>query len=302
MTGSSGFVGSRLLVELEQKWSEPIYCLVRKDRKMVGSKDGARTEFVSANIQDSHLYAPYLEKCDTVIHLAAVTGKASPEEFFEVNAAATIQLVKLCQKFGVKKFVFVSTIAVKFKDKRRYFYAQSKEEAENYIRSSGVPFAIVRPTIIIGPKGKAWDGLKTFAKAPWLCIPGNGQVSIQPVFVNDLVNMLVALLKEPSFSDKTFEVGGPEKISMDAFLQKVWGVVHGRPPGTIIHIPIQPVLGVLSLLERFCLRLLPVTVGQLATFRNDGVADESTHSWDYRRNMVTLDQMINISSQASNSP
>jgi NADH dehydrogenase len=91
-----------------------------------------------------------LTGCNTVLHLAAATGKAAKEDYYNIIVNGTSELISNCHKAGVRNILYVSTIAVKYPDKYRYDYAQSKEQAEVIIRNSGLNYAIVRPTIVIG--------------------------------------------------------------------------------------------------------------------------------------------------------
>src|SRR5205823_14764221 len=66
---------------------------------------------------------------DTVIHLAAATGRLPPEEYFATNVDGTRDLLGQCRRAGVRNFLFVSTIAARFPDLKHYPYAQSKRAA-----------------------------------------------------------------------------------------------------------------------------------------------------------------------------
>ena len=67
-----------------------------------------------------------------MLHLAAVTGKNRPAEYFRVNREGTRALVDECRRRRVKRIIYISTIAAKFQDQRRYYYAQSKHQAETW--------------------------------------------------------------------------------------------------------------------------------------------------------------------------
>ena len=81
-------------------------------------------------------YLDALRGCDTVVHLAAVTGKAKPTDYFRVNREGTRALVDAAKAAGVRQLLHVSTIAVKYRDEQRYFYAHSKRDARLWATSS----------------------------------------------------------------------------------------------------------------------------------------------------------------------
>ena len=109
MTGASGFLGSRLLDRIGDR-SGRIVCLGR--RKIPAR--GPNVEFVGGNLPDREACRKALKGCDTVLHLAAATGKHRREEYFQVNRDGTAALLEQARQAGVTRFLYVSTIAAKF--------------------------------------------------------------------------------------------------------------------------------------------------------------------------------------------
>src|SRR5262249_28211951 len=154
--GASGFIGRRLLERLDPEEYDSIYCLTRSEFAARNLGNQKRFHWLVGSIFDSDVYGRCLDSSDIVIHLAATTGKARPEEYFRVNAIGTRYLVEQCKRRGVKNFLLVSTIAVKYRNKSDYPYAQSKQEAEEAVKQSGLNYAIVRPTIVLGKESPGW--------------------------------------------------------------------------------------------------------------------------------------------------
>ena len=115
ITGGTGFVGSYFLRSLDPLTYPRIVCLSRT-RSVSAAKN---IEFLQGDLLDRAGYARALSECDAVVHLAAATGKCRPETYFQVNLEGTRALVEECRRAGTKRFLYVSTIAVKFLDKRR---------------------------------------------------------------------------------------------------------------------------------------------------------------------------------------
>ncbi len=273
ITGAAGFIGNNLIQKIDPTRYQNIYCLSRSG--------GATTEFafksnhfqfIKGDLYEPESYTSYLESCDTVIHLAATTGKAAPEEYFNVNASGTQLLVERCEQQGVKNFLYVSTIAVKFPDKTRYYYAQSKEQGEDAVKTSRLNYVIVRPTIVIGKGALIWKTLSNLARKPVLLMLGEGTARIQPIYIDDLTNCLLTILHENLFANEIFEIGGPEKITFEHFLKKIHHFYYGKEP-SVVHVPLKPVVSVLSFFEKFFNSTLPVSVGQLSAFSNDGTIE-----------------------------
>lgn len=272
ITGASGFIGSRFLQRLDPLKHDHIFCLCRSqiDTPPLLSTNG-KLQVIRGSIKDVDAYEPYLSQCETVVHLAAATGKADRDEHFAVNAKGTALFVERCARAGVKNFLHISTIAVNYPDKSHYYYAQSKELGELAVKNSGLCYTIVRPTIVMGEDAAIWQSLAKLAKGPIVPIFGDGRAKIQPIFVDDLIEFLLQIVDEAIFQSEVYELGGPEVISFEDFLRQINTRFRRREP-RIVHIPVKQLQGALSLLESHFGSALPVTAGQLSAFNNDGTA------------------------------
>jgi NADH dehydrogenase len=209
-----------------------------------------------------------------VVHLAAATGKAAPRDYFRVNVNGTKTLIEQCERAGVSNFLFVSTIAVKFRDKAHYHYALSKEQAEEAVNRSTINHTIVRPALILGAEAELWRRLSEHAKAPVVLVFGDGKVKIQPIYIEDLIDCLLAIIAENEFRGHTLELGGPEAITFDDFFKRIHLTVHHKEP-RVLHLPLGLILPILSCMEKILHSALPVSVGQLASFHNDGTIERN---------------------------
>jgi NADH dehydrogenase len=239
-------------------------------------------------------YQRELADADTVVHLAAATGKVSVATHFRVNAEGTRVLLEQCQQSGVRRFVFVSSIATKYPDLRHYPYARAKLEAETAVVSSGLDFTIVRPTIIAGPGSSVLTALGRLASLPVVPIFGTGQVRVQPILVDDLADCLVSVIRDGLASCQTIELGGPEVITIEHLLGKLRHILTGKPMRHI-RVPLAPLLPILALLETAVYRAMPVTVGQFSTFRFDGIASANPVFEQHYTRMTGLSRMIEVS-------
>lgn len=284
ITGATGFTGSRLLAELS---GYKIYCLARRKPAAVTP----HAVYIEGDLLDRAGYAKTLAECETVVHLAAASGKCRPEEYFQVNREGTRALVEESRRAGVKNFLFISTIAAKFQDQHRYYYAQSKRQAEEIVAASGLRFLIVRPAMILGKGAAVLQALSRLAAAPVIPIFGNGRAMVQPIAVDDLNGCLAKILEDGAFDNRTVEIGGPERLTMQELLLKIRRAQSGREAG-VIHLPAGLIAGAVGMLETRLLPWLPFTAGQIASFVNDGTAAPDPRVAGWRPRMMTVDQML----------
>jgi NADH dehydrogenase len=288
LTGASGFLGSRLLSRLSGSGDKRIVCLGR--RRAAGRPPG-NVEFIQGDLLDRDSYASAMLGCDTVLHLAAATGKQTPAEYFRVNRDGTEALALEARRAGVQRFLHVSTIAVKFRDKSQYYYAQSKQQAEAIVVQSGLRWTIVRPTIILGRNSPSLEALSRLATLPVVLVFGDGRTLVQPVFVEDVAACLVAMLESELLDGRTIEVGGPEVLSLEDLLLRIRRA-RGAGRAPIIHLPVRPIAACLGWVEPFLRPLLPFTAGQLASYTNAGTITPDTWMAQWLSRMKSVDEIL----------
>ncbi len=288
LTGASGFLGRCLLSRLDTAKFERISCL---SRSAPPSAAPAHVEWLRGGLAENSTYSAELTGADCVIHLAAATGKLPPREYFAANVEGTRCLVEQCRAAGVRNFLFVSSIAAGFPDQSRYYYAQSKLQAEEIVRASGLRFCIVRPTMIFGRGSPVLAGLAKLAALPVIPVFGNGATPVQPIAVDDLADFLLRIVDNDLFSGETFELGGRDIVSTQELLGKIHLLLR-HANAKSLHLPMALLLPALTLLEIVAYPLLPITVGQLATFRFDGTARPNALWSERKLQLQSLEKML----------
>lgn len=291
VTGASGFVGARLLSQLDPDAHTGVVLLVRRGELTLPERLRGRVEVVRADLHDRAGYAPHMAQDATVLHLAALTGSARRTEHFHVNDAGTGELVAAAAERQAGRVLFLSSIACSFAKRAGYHYADAKEAGERRIARSGLPWAVVRSTIVLGIGSAIWTALSTMAAKPRIVLPGSGRVRIQPIWVDDLVRMLLNEVAECRLRDEVVEFGGPDVLTFDDFLTRASRRLRGTP-STMVHVPGRPIVWALQALEAALPVSLPVRAGQLASFLNDGVARPDARLDSLHRDMLGVDAML----------
>jgi uncharacterized protein YbjT (DUF2867 family) len=287
ITGITGFVGQSLS-PLITAWPGGVRLLVRTppDKPFV---PGA--EIISGELTDPDSYRLALDGVTTLVHMAALVGKAAPPDYMAVNVAATQNLLSAARTAGVRNILFVSSIAAGYKRRRHYAYAESKIAAERVVAEAGLPYTILRPTFILGPGSPIGKSLAKIARLPVLPLPQVGRPSIvQPVHVDDVAEGIVTILREGRYVGETLDLGGPEPLPMADFLNRI-RKADGKEAAKIIPIPYTPLQWAMGLLEPLR-ESLPITAGQLSSFVNDSTAQPNWLMDRLAPSMRSLDMMI----------
>jgi nucleoside-diphosphate-sugar epimerase len=295
ITGSGGFIGRRFLERLESSKYETAYCLELDLHRLDWLPSGnGKFHPIQADLLDVQKYSAQLEECDTIVHFAAATGKkVSRQAYFNVNALGTKVLVDEAQRLGVRRILHLSSIAVKYPDKLHYYYAQSKEESEKAVTSSGLSYTILRPTIVIGENGPVWNSLTKLARLPVIPLFGGGKAKIQPIYLDDLVDLLLEILDGNNFNNQVIELGGPEVITFETFLSEIHHSIFNKS-GRKLRLPYRLSKQGLAILERPFSGILPINAGQLSAFGNDGVIADNDLVERNAPRMKSVKEMITL--------
>lgn len=291
ITGISGFLGRVLLRNSDWSAYQNIYCLVRNPQDPFLQDVPAHIKMLSGDLASIDEFSPIPDDVDTVIHMAAVTGKAKPKNYFKVNADATQFLLQMCEKSNVKYFLFVSSIAAKFKYTNHYYYARSKQQAESHVQGSGLKYTILRPTMIFGKGSSIVSGFSRFTRFPFIPVFGKGDIQVQPVHVDDVAETINHIVRHSRFDNEIIELGGREICSIQNLLERI----HQKQKGgksRFFHIPVPITTFLLALLEPLFYSMLPLTRGQLATFKNIGTIHENEVFLKLSPRFKKIDQMI----------
>jgi nucleoside-diphosphate-sugar epimerase len=274
ITGATGFVGRRLVERLRLRASDRAVTLLTRDPWSLAARVPlppgwrvARADLASGSIAPGDI-----PPGTVVVHLAAATGRLSPATMWAVNVDGTRRLLDAARAASASHVIFVSSIAAGFSDRRWYPYAEAKREGEALVRASGMPYTIVRPTMVFGEGSPVQEGLERLALGAAPLVPGRGAVQVQPIHVDDLAELLTAVALAPEPCAEPVEVGGATRTTMRALLAAVRHA-RGAPPRRVVGVPLAAPRRLLALAESVLGPLLPVTAGQLASFVNDGVAE-----------------------------
>ncbi len=306
VTGGSGFVGRRVLAALAKTAVPDVRVLVRDPARFACTFPTPPSwTLVRGELSDPAGWAEALHGVDTVVHLASATGKVPARTYQDVIVAGTGHLISVARRAGVRRFLYASSVAAGFSDRRHYHYAEAKREAESLVMASGIETLVIRPTMVFGAGSAPFAGLARLALLPVPAVFGSGTAMVQPINVDDLAAILImALTTTRPWPDEIITVGGPEAVTTDALLLRIRSA-HGRAHRRIAHVPVEPLRTMLALLEPLLLKLLPFTAGQLSSFTNAGVVGAAS-TW-YREllaalpsPLMSLDSMIRVSMSHAN--
>lgn len=247
VTGATGFIGGYVLRQL------------RAENYFVRAADIASCDFSCAEslgaekaaveLSDAEGLKKACGNMDAVVHLAGIYDYGAPDALLEkVNVQGTENMCAAAQACGVKKFVMFSTIGVygrlqKIPAREDHpqnptnGYERTKRSAEQiamrYFREKGLPVAVLRPTLVYGPRSKY--GLSMFlsvfslvalSKNPSLVVARGGAMT-HCVHAEDVGRAVAFVLKDERTTGQAFHLADDTILTAEEFtgtLMKPLGV------------------------------------------------------------------------------
>ncbi len=189
---------------------------------------GVPVEVAVVSLNDERGVRAALRGVDHIYHLASASTLGRRGNLLTTDIEGTRTLAQAARDAGIQRFIFLSHIGA---DRASAFPIQkSKGIAEEHIRRSGVPYTIIRSSVLFGPEDRFTNNLAGIMRVvPFIFpIPSDGRSLIQPLWVEDLVTCLVWTLDNPETINQTYEVGGGEYFTLRQVLETLMDVTRRR--------------------------------------------------------------------------
>jgi NADH dehydrogenase len=210
LTGASGTIGAALLRRLT-RGPEPVRCLVRDPRRL--GDERVRVQLALGDLADPPSFRNALRGVDTVIHLAASIRDEPRASIEELNAVATLRLVRAAERAGARRFLFFSALGASHHSRTRFFRA--KALATDAVRAADLETVVFSPSIVYAP-GDPWlTLLERFSYLPAIPVSGAGRSRYQPIWAEDVADCIVAALSGERANGKDVELAGPETLTYE---------------------------------------------------------------------------------------
>lgn len=254
ITGAAGFLGSALANRL-----------VRENNVVRGLDDlstgdpnvlAAEVHLTRGDINDRPKLWTLLQDVDCVYHLAARVSVPEsvlyPREYNHVNVGGTVTLMEAMRDVGVRRVVFISSGTVYGEQSSqplkesaapnpRSPYAVSKLSSEFYVRTIGMLWGI--ETVILRVFNAYGPGqhlppvhapvisnfLRQSCQNGTIVVHGDGSQTRDYVYVEDVVNAMVAAATAPDINQKIINVGSGTETSVRELVNQVLEVAGGKP-------------------------------------------------------------------------
>ncbi len=262
--GGRGVIGGAIVEALRAHGHDVI--VVTHDRQQA-SKEGYRY----GNMLDPESLGGAVDGVEVVVQSGMfptypIEKPKLGHTFMQFDGVGTEHLVAAARKAGVRRYVYISGAGIPASPK---IYYQAILRGERAVQNSGMEAVCIRPTMVYGPRDRGLNRILAAArKLPVLPLVGNGFQLEQPVYVND-VGEVTRQAVAPDAPTGVFEIGGPERFTVDEMLRRFFKFVGLKR--TVVHIPYRCARFGAFFLER--LPGTPLTINAIDFLMENFIAD-----------------------------
>jgi NADH dehydrogenase len=212
VTGGTGFVGSHLCRELDERGHDvTAFARHPEDATLPESVDT-----VAGDVRAYDSIASAMAERDAVVNLVALSPLFKPKQgdqrHDEIHLGGTENVVRAAEAAGVEYVFQMSALDADPNGPTAYLRAKGK--AEDVVRNADLAHTIFRPSVIFGEGGEFVSFTRTLTTPYVTGLPGGGKSKFQPIWVQDLVPLLVTAVEDDTHWGETYELGGPEVVTL----------------------------------------------------------------------------------------
>ena len=192
VTGASAQVGTALRRRLDQ---------LPNQVRSLGREDDLAAAFGDA---------------DAVVHLAGTLQPRRPNTYRSANLDTALAAAAALARSTAQRVVYLSFLTARLDSSNSYL--RYKAEAEEALRSSGIPLVVFRCDHIYGPPNEPGPTASAFvAKSGKVMLLGSGSQRLNPLYRDDVVEAVLHAALDPETPIGTFQLAGPDTMSAEEF-------------------------------------------------------------------------------------
>lgn len=233
LTGSSGYIGKRLLPVLIENGHYVICCVRDIKRFVVPESLKSRIQVIQVDLLDNDSLANIPKEIDGAFYLVHSMSSSSDYHIQEQKSAENFR--NAMAQTSVRHVVYLSGIV---NETTLSKHLLSRKNVELELSKGHYPFTTLRAGIIIGSGSASFEIMRDLVeKLPVMIAPRWLNTRCQPIAISDVINILSKTIFNPQTFNKNFDIGGPDILSYKEMLLKFAGVRKLKR-----HILIVPVM------------------------------------------------------------
>lgn len=226
-----------------------------------------QVQFVAADVTRPETIANAVAGSDAVVNLV---GTFTPGDFEKIHVDGARNVAQAARNAGVEALVHVSAIGADPESPAAY--GQTKAAGEEAARAAFANVTIVRPSVLFGREDQFVNRFATMIAGKKFVPVLRGEARFQPAFVADAAEAIAAALADPlAHGGKTYELGGPDVVSMTELFRWIADEVGSNPA----FVPLPDAIGAVIPI----LPMAPITGDQWQMLQRDNVVSPGANGF-----------------------
>lgn len=267
--GGSGFVGRHVVRTLAKRGYRIRVAVRRPDLAGFLQPQGnvGQISFAQANLRYKESINKAVEGADHVVNCVGILFESGRNTFDAVQEFGARAVAEAARNAGAT-LTHISAIGANANSS--VGYARTKGRAEAAIRAAMPDAIILRPSIVFGPEDDFFNKFAGMAQSmPFLPLIGGGNTKFQPVYVEDVAEVVARSVDGALKPGATYELGGQDVMTFRACLEAVLAATYRQRP--LVNLP----FGIATLIGKIAsmvpLITPPLTADQVTMLRDDNV-------------------------------
>jgi uncharacterized protein YbjT (DUF2867 family) len=295
VTGATGYVGFYVIKEL----LEAGHHVVGLARSIDGSKTASgislglhsNATYLVGDVATGAGVFEAMTGVDAVIHLVGIIAEKGLQTFEKVHVEGTRNVLEATKKAGIKRFVQMSALGAG--PTAVSGYSSSKYRAEELVRSSGLAWTIMRPSLIFG-RGDDFFGrvLKNLvSQTPIVPQIGDGSFPFRPIWAGDVARAFAQSLEKSATISQTFDLVGPKEFSFKELLDLEMNALGFKK----VKVPVPvPIMDIMVPLMNLVPAIAPITKDQYAMLKAGNSADPAPMNAMFNLEMREIERELPV--------
>jgi uncharacterized protein YbjT (DUF2867 family) len=236
IAGASGFVGRALGRALAP--SRQVVGLGRSSTPPRDLADGAvwrRCDLFS--LLDAERALANVDVAVYLVHSMLPTSHVIEGNFADLDLICADNFARAARRQGVKRIVYLGGLVPGGSEGKLSPHLRSRLEVERALAAHGVPLVALRASLIIGEGGSSFEMMvRLVERLPAMICPSWTATPIQPIALADVVTFLVHAVDDPQLAPDSYDVSGPEVVTVRDLMRATARILHRRRP--MISVPL----------------------------------------------------------------
>jgi uncharacterized protein YbjT (DUF2867 family) len=209
LTGASGYIGGQLLERLLKK-KLSVRVLVR-DASAFSAGAPESVELVEGDVRSEENLHEALKGIKTAVYLIHSLG-TSPSKFEAQDRIGASNFAKVAKAEGVERIIYLSGLGAG-EEKELSAHLRSRQEVGEVLRTSGADVIELRASIILGVGSASYEIIRALVnRLPIMLTPKWVNSLCQPIYIEDVLNYLTAVIDKKDLETEVIEIGGKDQV------------------------------------------------------------------------------------------